>query len=70
LVTGKSSDIEGIKSYVCTDNAIHVIYESGLIMTYNVNDGRYNDEYQLKQVIKVINAYIGGTGDGTQQQFA
>jgi phage terminase large subunit len=33
LVTGKSSDIEGIKSYVCTDNAIHVIYESGLIIS-------------------------------------
>lgn len=71
LVTGKSTDIEGIKNYVCTDNTIHVIYESGLVMTYNINDvGYYDSEYQLKRVIKVINAYIGGTGDGTQQQLA
>ena len=66
LVTGKSTDIEGIKSYVCTDAAIRVIYDSGLMATYIVNEG----EYQLKQVIKVINAYIGGTGNGAQQQFA
>ena len=66
LVTGKSTNIEGIKTYVCTDNTVHVEFESGLIKTYVVNEG----EYQLKQVIKVINAYLGGTGAGTQQQLA
>lgn len=66
LVTGKSTDIEGIKTYVCTDAVIRVQYDSGMINTYFVNEG----ENQLKQVIKIINAYIGGTGNGSQQQFA
>lgn len=66
LVTGKSTEIEGITSYVCTDAAIRVIYDNGKMETYIVNEG----EYRLKQVIKIINAYIGGTGDGAQQQLA
>lgn len=66
LVTGKSTDIEGIRAYVCTDNTIHVLFDNGLTQTYIVNEG----EHQLKQVIKVINAYLGGNGDGTQQQLA
>lgn len=66
LVTGKSTDIAGIKNYVCTDAVIRVQFESGMMNTYFVNEG----EEQLKQVIKIINAYIGGTGNGAQQQFA
>lgn len=71
LVTGHSTEIEGIELYVCTDNTIYVLYDSGKSVTYDITAEKYHDsEYQLKQVIKVINAYIGGTGDGTQQQFA
>lgn len=66
LVTGKITDIQGIKAYTCDENVIKVMYDNGHMATYYVNEG----EYQLKQVIKIINAYIGGTGDGTQQQFA
>lgn len=62
LVTGKSTKIEGIKSYICTDNHISVLYENGWSNTYFLNNG----ETQLKQVIKIINAYIGGTGNGVQ----
>lgn len=63
IVTGKQTNILGINSYVADDNRLMVNYSSGLSKVYFVHEG----EKQLKQVIKVINAYIGGTGDGAQQ---
>ena len=66
LVTGKVTDIEGIKFYLCNDNTIHSWYDNGHEAIFVVNEG----ESQLKQAIKQINAYLGGTIDGTQQQFA
>lgn len=66
LVTGKTTKIEGITSYVCDENIIDILFDNGMIKVYKVNEG----EKQLKQVIKIINAYLGGTGDGTQQQLA
>lgn len=62
LATGSQTEIEGIKWYVCMANYINIEYDSGLIKTYDVHEG----EKQLKHVIKVINHYIGGTGDGAQ----
>ena len=62
IVTGMQSKIAGIYEYSCTDNAIHIHFENGFVKSYKVNEG----EEQLKQVIKIINAYIGGTGDGAQ----
>lgn len=66
LCTGLQSKIQGIAMYFADENLLTVFYDSGLKMVYKVNAG----ERQLKQVIKIVNAYIGGTGDGTQQQFA
>ena len=63
IVTGKQTNILGIDSYSADDNKILVNYSSGLTKVYFVNEG----ENQLKRVIKIINAYIGGTGDGSQQ---
>ena len=57
------SNIEGIDNYYCTPSTIWIDYSSGKIVNYDVSRG----EKQLKQVIKIINAYIGGTGDGAQQ---
>lgn len=62
IVTGKPTNILGITSYSADDNKILVNYSSGLTKVYFVNEG----ENQLKRVIKIINAYIGGTGDGAQ----
>lgn len=66
IVTGKESDILGIKYYRCDDDTIVVQYENGFKYTYFVNEG----EHQLKEVVKIINKYLGGECDGTQQQFA
>jgi hypothetical protein len=66
IVTGKPTDIQGIKSYHCDDNIIDVEYENGFKYRYYINSG----EHQLKSVIKIINKYLGGDSDGTQQQFA
>lgn len=63
LVTGRSTKIEGIRTYTSSNDCVAVDYENGRLATYRVNEG----EKQLKEVIKIINAYIGGTGDGTQQ---
>lgn len=65
IVTGKTTVIEGIDCYFCDDNSIKVHYTNGFVTTYFVNEG----EKQLKQVVKIINAYLGGFGDGTQQLF-
>ena len=62
ICTGFKTDIVGIKDYYCDDDVINVHYESGLCKAYAVNEG----EHQLKEVIKIINAYIGGTGNGAQ----
>lgn len=66
LVTGETTMIEGITTYRCDTNTIDVWFDNGMLRVYKVNEG----EKQLKQVIKIINAYLGGTGDGTQQLFA
>ena len=58
------TDIQGITSYYCTANIIVIYYDNCCKKEYFVNKG----EKQLKEVIKIINAYIGGSGDGTQQQ--
>ena len=62
IVTGVSTKIVGIEDYVSNDDFIKVMYVTGLIKTYYINEG----EKQLKEVIKIINAYLGGTGDGAQ----
>lgn len=62
LVTSEQTNIEGIAWYSCTDSSITVVYVSELRVIYDVSNG----EKQLKQVIKVINAYIGGRGNGAQ----
>ena len=62
IVTGETTKIQGIDTYIATDNAVKVLYANGLYKVYKVNEG----EKQLKQVIKIINAYLGGTGDGAQ----
>lgn len=56
LVTGICTKIIGIKSYYCNENMIRVYYDDGFQQTYFVNEG----ETQLKQVIKQINAHLGG----------
>jgi hypothetical protein len=58
------TDIQGITNYYCTANTIVIFYDNCCKKEYFVNKG----EKQLKEVIKIINAYIGGSGDGTQQQ--
>lgn len=63
LCTGEPSKIQGIDNYIADENVISVIYKNDEIRRYKVNDG----ERQLKDVIKIINNYIGGRGDGTQQ---
>ena len=60
IVTGKPTDIEGITQYFCDDNTIQVLFDNGFIKVYPVNEG----EKQLKEVIKAINAYLGGATCG------
>lgn len=62
LATCKTTKIQGIYYYLCMPTYINIQYDSGLTKTYDVHEG----EHQLKHVIKVINAYIGGNGDGAQ----
>lgn len=62
IVTGETTKIQGIDTYVATDNVVKVLYANGLYKVYKVNEG----EKQLKEVIKIINAYLGGTGNGAQ----
>ena len=62
IVTGETTKIQGIDTYVATDNVVKVLYTNGLYRVYNVNEGKK----QLKDVIKIINAYLGGVGDGAQ----
>ena len=62
IVTGNQTNIEGITQYFCTDNEIQVLFDNGFISVYPVNEG----ERQLKEVIKAINMYLGGAGDGAQ----
>lgn len=64
LATDIQSKIDKIKTYYVDENQISVNYENGFSATYDVSMG----DKQLKQVIKIINAYLGGTGNGTQQQ--
>ena len=66
LCTGEPSRILGIDRYFADENKMTVFYSSGETRIYKLNEG----EKQLKDVIKIINNYIGGRGDGTQQQFA
>ena len=62
IVTGEVTNIDGITQYFCNDNEIHVLFDNGFIRVYPVNEG----ERQLKEVIKAINAYLGGNSDGAQ----
>ena len=62
IVTGNQTNIEGITQYFCNDNEIQVLFDNGFIKVYPVNEG----ERQLKEVIKAINMYLGGAGDGAQ----
>lgn len=63
FVTGTPSEIDKIKTYYVDENQISVNFENGFSTTYDVSMG----DKQLKQIIKIINAYLGGTGNGTQQ---
>lgn len=56
LVTGISSEIEGIKQYYCDSNKICIYFDNGYHNEYDITFG----EIQLKQVVKEINAYLGG----------
>lgn len=62
LVTGDFTQIQGITQYFCNENEIQVLFDNGFIKVYPVNEG----ERQLKDVIKAINAYLGGATDGAQ----
>lgn len=62
LVTGIPSKIDKIKTYYVDENQISVNFENGFSTTYDVSMG----DNQLKQVIKIINAYLGGIGNGAQ----
>lgn len=60
--TDEQSSIEGIHNYKCDAYTVTIHYENGYVKVYDVSDG----DTQLKQVIKIINAYLGGSGDGAQ----